>query len=418
MPKQTLTKTRKAPVKSKRSPVKKTPASNPWLTKTRLVGILFVALFASFGTFYLLQSGASPNNERFAEDPARGISYKGLKIAESGPCAKSSEAIDESDEIDLSPEQSQRDENAGGPKRVKCIHPDAGPKGVDLRERVKQVDAMLDTQVAYDDINPAKNAGETPPPPIIEAENVGAPGSLSAVSPINWPCNGVGNDGSRVLIIYAYAAGAKDRGATYRKSFESIARRTNAVYYNSGVSSGGARQIRFHTNSQCRLTIVPETISGDINSYGNIVSQLRSKGYTPATRKYLVQVDGGNGANCGIGGVFKDDRPGQENYNNNGNMFAVTWKSCWNYAEPHELTHMLGSVQDGAPGATGRSHCFDQNDVMCYNDGAGIAMQSICPSSTEIWRLDCRKDTYFRSAGATGWLADHWNVANNKFLQP
>jgi hypothetical protein len=131
----------------------------------------------------------------------------------------------------------------------------------------------------------------------------------------------------------------------------------------------------------------------------------------------MVQVDGGNGAVCGFGDRYLDDRPGPENYNNGGNMFAVSWKACWNYIEPHEVTHMMGSVSNVAPGATGRGHCVELNDVMCYNDGSGKAMQTLCPNTVDIWRFDCNKDSYFRSTGATGWLASNWNVANNSFLQ-
>lgn len=416
MPKQTVTKKKPAVSKARSSRVNKSNSASSWTTKKKIGGITFIALFAAFGTYSLLQSSAA-NNPRFAEDPARGITYKDIKLAENGPCADSGESISPSDNHERSPEHSQRGEHAVGPENAKCFHPDGGPKGVDLRDRINQVDAMLEAQVSYDELNPAKDAGETPPPPLVPLENVGVPGSLSAVSPVNWPCIGTGVEGTRVVMMYVYPVGQKDRGATLRRSFESIARRTNAVYYNSGVASGGARQIRFHTNAQCKLSIASVAISGDINSYSNILAQLRSKSYNSSVRKYMVQVDGGNAALCGLGDRYADDRPGPENYNNGGNTFAVTWKACWNYAEPHELTHMMGSVQNLAPGANGRGHCFEQNDVMCYNDGSGVALQTLCPNTVDIWRFDCNKDTYFRSSGATGWLASHWNVADNSFLQ-
>lgn len=366
----------------------------------RRFALIIVVILVAIGGTYLLRQSSAATDDRLVDDPGRGLSYRGLKIAHEGPCA----GVFESDV----PSDAEHGKS--------CTHPDPVPGNVDIRERDKNVEAMIAQQVEYDIKNPAKNAGEPTPPPVLYPENspVYNGNSLGAVSPINWPCVGTGNDGFRTLTIYAYPSGATNRLGSLRPFFEGVARRVNAVYYNSGAASGGVRQIRYQTNSSCVLSIPYVAITGDINSLSNIMSQLRAIGYSSTARKYMVWVDGGTG--CGQGELKPDLRPGQENYNNAGNMISVNWHGCWNGSEPHELTHNMGAVQNGAPYSTNKGHCYDQNDVMCYKDTSGINTQQLCTSTTNVYRLDCRNDTYFRSTGATGWLGTNWNVANNQFL--
>jgi hypothetical protein len=69
-----------------------------------------------------------------------------------------------------------------------------------------------------------------------------------------------------------------------------------------------------------------------------------------------------------------------------------------------------------APHATPYGHCTDEWDAMCYVDGPGSKMQDVCPK-THSALLDCNHDDYFSTAAAAnGWLSQHWNAANNRFL--
>ena len=82
----------------------------------------------------------------------------------------------------------------------------------------------------------------------------------------------------------------------------------------------------------------------------------------------------------------------------------------------HELTHNIGGVQQGAPHATVNGHCYDDNDLMCYDDGSGVPVLQMCGSAQEDL-LDCNKDDYFNTNPAPGtFLADNWNTASSSFL--
>lgn len=351
------------------------------IATNRYFKIVPVALFALIGTYFIVFGAALPSSQPgklLSDNPARGLVYSGHHTATEGPCEGS-----------LVP--TSKDPN-GNPV---CLHIDAGPEGVDLTDRVKHVDAEL--------------AKSTP----TAAADPNAPG-LSNVVPISVPCTGTGTDSYRVQMIYAYTATSTNRLSSLRPSFTAIAQRVNAMFYNSGVASGGVRSIRFLTDANCNLSIAAVPISTtNINDFYTVVNQLKARGYASTTRKYLVEVDGGTP--CGAGIVYGDTKATQDNANNAGAMYAMVWKPCWNLAEGHELMHTMGAVQSGAPYSTNRGHCYDENDSMCYNDG-GHAVVQVCTEGYKENRYDCGFNTYFRASGATGWLSTHWNTANNRFL--
>ncbi len=361
----------------------------------------FAFIFAGLGAYLLSQSYAARPEELPVS--TSGISTAARQPEKTGPCAgifKSHRSA------------------TGAAHANACYHHDPGPAGVEARERAKNIDLELAAQVAYDKAHPPPSPDAAPQsPPLKEtSSNLGRAGSLGAVNPVNWPCYGTGQDGYRVRMIYVYPAGGTNRRNSLRPAFESIARRLNAVSYYSGIESGQRRMVRFATDSNCVLSISQRSITGDINNFDNVTDQLYNSGFTAKSRKYLVMVDGGT--QCGAGDKWNDSRPSAALNRNNGGegagpSFAVTWKPCWNYAEPHELMHTFGGVQKDAPYATLYGHCTDQNDVMCYADGDGKAMRAICTSSTAIWRFDCNRNSYFDAYGATGYLSTHWNTANS-----
>jgi hypothetical protein len=76
-------------------------------------------------------------------------------------------------------------------------------------------------------------------------------------------------------------------------------------------------------------------------------------------------------------------------------------------------------VQETSEHATLYGHCWDEADVMCYDDGSSIAMQNYCPrgSDTIDESYDCGKDDYYAPAPPAGsYLATHWNVYNSAFM--
>jgi hypothetical protein len=95
---------------------------------------------------------------------------------------------------------------------------------------------------------------------------------------------------------------------------------------------------------------------------------------------------------CGLGEVYGDTRPGPDNRNNRGPMFARGDRPCWQYAELQEIFHTFGAVQPDAP-PSAAWHCTDEADVMCYDDdGPGpVVTTNVCPPSTRPAGLPRRR---------------------------
>ena len=364
---------------------------------------LFVVLFGALGLYFIVNTYALPAwRDVPANDAARGLNYNGLTKDENGPCGPGGFKVEKANE---------NADNA-------CTHPDPGPQGVDIRERDKTIEKELADLSAYDAKHMTQGEDGTIPEgtPPFEAANVNGGYSLSEISGRAWPCYGTGVDGPRVRWLYAYKAGNTNRLGSLRDNFASIARRVNAVVYNSSMASSGKPQkVRYATGDNCALRIAAVAIKGDINNFGNIKSQLRAAGYDRLDRKYMVMVDAAGG--CGLGDLYVSDSNEVTNRNNSGNMFAAMWRPCWNYAEPHELGHMLGAVMPTAPHSTAGYHCNDENDVMCYDDGtARSSMTHPCTAGVKNWMFDCGFNDYYDRGTETTYVSNHWNIAENQYL--
>lgn len=399
-------KTMKAKVKAKPRVVtnRKKQSKLAALLNSKL-GLLCAGLLIGGIGMYLLSIGhADPALPK--DNPARGLYYSTLhsKKDPKGPCGENFE--------DTSPGQSNKANSKA------CLHLDPGPEGVDVRVRAKQVEKQMAAQADYDKQhpqNPNTEPGAAAGDQIIANDLYG--GTVSNVTGNPWPCFDTSR-GGHVSLLYAYRSGNTNRLGGLRDNFEAISRRVNAITYNSSKQNGGdGRQVRFLHNADCsHLVIRAVPITGAMGDYNNVVGQLRAAGYSSTQAKFLVWVDADAG--CGQGSVWADSRPTSDNYNNSGNMYALVWRGCWNYAEPHELMHTLGAVQTSAPYASPGYHCIDQHDVMCYNDGTRSPMIQRCDATVNYSRFDCGKDTYFNAATpkAGSWLSTHWNTANSRFL--
>jgi hypothetical protein len=439
-------KSKKKPANRSRA-VKVTASSRK---RSRLSGgklaLVAAFLFGSIGVYTLVQSGAlRPDETLLPDQPERGLVYHGKKVKTKGPCEGGFDVTTDEDIKKNEKEGKDSKENR------RCSHYDPTPKGVDIRERVKKVDQNLQALGAHDEKNkPAASDDETSgyEQEPITAATIWA-GDMDGIGARDWPCFGTGTSGARVQLIYVYPSGGTNRLSTLRPGFAAIARRMNSIFFQSGKESGNAHQIRFATTDgdpNCGLRIAAEPIRGDeLNDFSFISSRLADRGYKGVPekvdlngdgtldytiygdRKYLIWVDKDT-SNCGLGQLYTDASPDQNNNNNTSVMYAMAWKGCWNYAEPHELSHMLGAVQGpvysngtliraGAPYSTRGMHCYDERDVMCYDDGPGVTIRNMCTRAIDWWRLDCNHNTYYRGNDpADGYLSRHWNVANNKFL--
>lgn len=229
-------------------------------------------------------------------------------------------------------------------------------------------------------------------------------------------CIGDGTSGSRVLAIYARPADAPDRYAAVRSTIVAHAEAVDTAFSASAAKTGGVRRVRWVTDG-CDLVVADVVLSaaGD-DDFGETITELRSLGYDRDDRKYLVWMDSTGNGICGIGTLYGDDSPAPSNYNNSTGSYSRIDRGCWGYAEAHELMHNLGAVQTSAAHSTAGSHCRDDYDQMCYDDGAGPPA-IVCPNTADEVLFDCGNDDYFHTDPAPGsYLAAHWNTADSRWL--
>jgi hypothetical protein len=352
----------------------------------RLLAILLV-LSPAFGGVSLVADAAPAAAQAPVGTDHRGLHLGGLtRSAPDGPCRGNFELS--------SPGR------VGAARQAACTHgPDPAPDGVDVLQR------------------------RAPEPGTATA----LPASGTAAATAGIPCYGNGTDGFRVELVYARAASAADRFATYAASFATWAARMDEVVNASAAETGGTRHIRFVTDASCNPVLDRVTLTtAGASDFNTMVSELRAAGYTRTDRKYVVWADAN--VYCGIGQVYYDDSasptPGVNASNGHPQVpgeVARIDNGCWGFSdsvEAHELMHTLGGVQQSAPHATPANHCTDDADRMCYADGSvpATAMQQVCAASHEAL-FDCNHDDYYSTSPAAGsYLATHWNSASSAFL--
>jgi WD40 repeat protein len=230
-------------------------------------------------------------------------------------------------------------------------------------------------------------------------------------------CDGDGQSGYRVQVLYIHGSGNADRYSQYLASIRTWTAGVDDIYSASAAQTGGVRHVRFVTDSGCNIAVTDVAIANSaLGDFGNSVNAIKALGYNRTDRKYLMYVDAT--ALCGVAYVTLDDQPGQGNANNSGASFSRVDSGCWSAGPAaHELTHAMGAVMSSSPNHTAYGHCTDDYDIMCYNDGPGTVLRVVCTDQAQDSRLDCNKDDYFNTSPPAGsYLATHWNTANNRFL--
>lgn len=220
-------------------------------------------------------------------------------------------------------------------------------------------------------------------------------------------CIGNGRGGPRVQPVFVYRKGDTNR---YREFQTVLARSTDLTTGIFERSSGARRTIRWVHNRSCRPTFrqvaVPAAKTHDLVSLRRYLTN-KDRSFRRTDRVYSLWVDSTTSPNwSGLGG----DR------------WSATWSSSWGFiwVDAHELVHALGAISPAAPHSTGKGHCYDAYDLMCYSDGGpGWRKTVACPSAESQYRLDCGKDDYFAvRPRPRSWLARHpqANVANSRFV--
>ena len=231
-------------------------------------------------------------------------------------------------------------------------------------------------------------------------------------------CDGDGQSGFRVQLLYVRGADVASRYSEFLPSFRGWAGDANDIFSASAAETGGSRSLRFVQGASCQPDVTEVVVSpSSISDFWDTVADLQGQGYNRTDRIYLMFTDDTD--LCGYGSLWQDDQPGANNANNQGPSYSRVDSGCWGGdLAAHELMHNLGGVQNSSPHASGGFHCIDEYDVMCYSDYPNYpGMEYPCSSDQQDARFDCGHDDYFStSPGAGSYLDTHWNTANNRFL--
>ncbi|PWW60213.1 ricin-type beta-trefoil lectin domain protein [Actinokineospora spheciospongiae] len=258
--------------------------------------------------------------------------------------------------------------------------------------------------------------GPDAPPPGFDMSSSVAP-LVSANATASVACIGDGVSGNRVQMMYVHPPGT-DRYSTYLASFRQWTADMDTIYNASAAETGGSRRVRLVHDSSCVPVVLDVEVSASaLSTFEGMLNALKAQGYNRTDRKYSVFAE--SKVYCGIGEFRGDDRKTPANRSNTGPNFARTDSSCWGgHTLAHELGHNLGAVNNSAPNASGGAHCTDEYDVMCYSDTPNRPpMRYLCTDKAHENHLDCGHNDYFHTnPPANSYLATHYNVADNTFL--
>ena len=234
-------------------------------------------------------------------------------------------------------------------------------------------------------------------------------------------CDGDGQSGIRVQVLYVRASDVASRYTAFMPSIRAWASAADDISQTSGAETGEARGLRFVHDGDCR-PVVQEVVvpPGGDDGFADTVAALKKRGYNRSDRMYLSFVDTTAAGIRGIGSIWNDDRPGRGNRNGSGPSHSRVDAGCWSGdAAVHELMHNLGGVQLSAPNSSAAFHCIDEYEIMCYADSPQApAMRYDCPLPTQDKLLfDRGNQDYFHTDPPKGsYLANHWNPAQGSFL--
>lgn len=263
------------------------------------------------------------------------------------------------------------------------------------------------------------------------------------------PCVGDGVSGFRIEVIYGVPS---DESNNYDASVAEI---RNAVAfadsYFAQSDPNADQHLRWLCDTDGKVVVHNVTLAaiGDDGEYtfSDMYSSLTkgpSKGkkasaFKRTDRVYVTFVDGIGGAYpyCGQASIDRDDSGSLRNKNNTGPAYSLI--ACWNgYVTLHEIGHNLGSVQLSAPHSSGKWHCYDEFDVMCYKDGGPYfvgpdgesgtsddrSLETVCidpfklPLDSQDRQFDCNLDDYYNPNPPPGsYLATRWNLSNSNWVQ-
>jgi hypothetical protein len=221
-------------------------------------------------------------------------------------------------------------------------------------------------------------------------------------------------------VLYGRLSGAVDRLFLVKADIQAAVRRMNAVLDEESQLSGN-RHADYKVKCDGTGAVQVDSFASPSMDYQTIVTYARASGYLLPNVDYSIFFDAQPANYCGLGS-FIFDEDANNNSNNDGGGYAVSYNQCWNGETPmHENGHNQGAVQYNAPYSTGNGgHCYDENDVMCYSpDGGDKHQEGTINRCGDRIHYDCGNDSYFDSAPEQGeYLESHWNIGSsqNRFV--
>ncbi|MGW4941876.1 fibronectin type III domain-containing protein [Actinoplanes sp. NPDC004185] len=386
------------------SPRRRRPLRRVALIATGVLAVGLVGIPSALGSAWLLPSASSPGERTVAvsepepltsvpaDDPGEGLVHKGLRPGGKGTsCAGEYEVI--------------------GTGR--CSHgPDEAPPGLSVKKRVQPVAA-----VRKESKLPSRTAPLLQPDALALTPAAAPTAAGAAAAAGDVVCEGDGQSGKRVQVLYVRAAATASRFAAYEASFRTWAAGVDTIYDASAQETGGHRHLRYVTTSDCQVDVREvEVPAGQLDDFSKTISALKTLGFSRTDRKYMIFAE--SNVYCGIGTFAGDDQASARNRSNAGPSYGRSDTGCWAASvAAHELGHNLGAVSNSAPNSSKAGHCVDDYDVMCYKDAPETTVKIVCTDRAKENRLDCNHDDYYSTDPQPGsYLASHWNVASNEFL--
>ncbi len=243
-------------------------------------------------------------------------------------------------------------------------------------------------------------------------------------------CVGDGRSGQRVEVLHVHGSNRGSASSGLRDDVLGWVEQVEWTVVESARAHGGDRRVRWMTDD-CDVRVLSRRVSdAALVDFNAMIDELRGAGFRRADRTYLLFVD--DTTYCGIATAPRDDSA-TDNRADRVAGYARVDRGCWGAGDAgyhsiaaHELFHTLGAVQSSAPNATSGAHCTDEHDLLCYDDGSGSGVRTVCRDGDGETSgagdgfdrlLDCRGDDYFNPRPRSGtYLATHWNTADSARL--